>query len=473
MGDVPARKKRLEEREKAVAERRDYLKQAVTNNNAKLAEVERETPKLEKAVLAAAEKILVLSDHRSRAAADRLYQELAGRESPRPSIDREQAREAGNEAVECDGHITELKLQIEQMNALEPGEKCPCCLSEIKDLKTVVARRAKKRRFLENQLKEKEALSKELESSIAKCRNAVGDAMSASVDMQRAEARLKSLNEDRQKATEANQICQEEFAGLSKEWKQLQEERKMLEGADDAEALRRKTEKAQEVVEAKKAELTTARKKVMALGVEYGNLEGHAEDLKRRMSERETLLAKKPGIVKEHEVHKRLVKAFSKDGVPAIIMENVTEDLRNYANEVLRSICSEPMMIDFVTQSRTEAGSWVETFDITVSGGERSNDEFRDLSGGEQVRVSIALRLALSKILMRRVGSNIKFLLLDEVDQALDRQGIQALADTLRNLSRKFKVMVITHNDSMKDMFDHIITVRKGSAGSTMRQAAA
>jgi exonuclease SbcC len=130
-------------------------------------------------------------------------------------------------------------------------------------------------------------------------------------------------------------------------------------------------------------------------------------------------------------------------------------------------------MIDFVTQSRTEAGSWNETFDITVSGGDRMGDEFKDLSGGEQVRVSIALRLALSKILMRRVGTNIKFLLLDEVDQALDRQGIQALAETLRSLSSKFKIMVITHNDSMKDMFDHIVTVRKGAAGSTVRQAAA
>ena len=472
-GNLLARKKLLDEREAVVTERREHLNQSVSNNNAKMDETGREAPKLKKTLLSSCCAILILSEHKDRRKAAELYLKVGGKKAPDPTIDRKQARLDEVEGRKCDEFITGLKLQIEQMNALEPGEKCPCCLTEIKDLKTVVSRRDKKRKFLEGQLKDKEVLAKLFHASQACYSEVVGESLGAALNMKQADEALRKAIEDRITAKKANELCKEEFGLLAQEWSKIQEEKKTLAGADDAETLYREIKEAQKTAEARKEALTQARKKVMDLGVEFGNLEGRAEDLKRRFSERDTLLVKKPNLVKEHAVHKKLVKAFSKDGVPAIIMENVTEDLRNYANEVLRTICNEPMTIDFVTQNRTEAGSWVETFDITVSGGDRTNDEFRDLSGGEQVRISIALRLALSKILMRRVGSNIKFLLLDEVDQALDRQGIQSLAETLRALSRKFKVLVITHNDSMKDMFDHIITVRKGAAGSTVQQVAA
>lgn len=181
------------------------------------------------------------------------------------------------------------------------------------------------------------------------------------------------------------------------------------------------------------------------------------------------LIAQKPIINKELDVHNQLVKAFGKGGVPAIIMENITEDLRNYANEILKLISDKPMTVDFVTQRRTEAGSWSETFDLSVSIDDEIN-EFDDLSGGEQVRVAMATRLALSGVLMRRMGTSAKFLLLDEVDQALDKRGVQALADALDNLSKEFKILVITHNDNMKERFDHIITVQKTLEGSFIRQ---
>lgn len=127
------------------------------------------------------------------------------------------------------------------------------------------------------------------------------------------------------------------------------------------------------------------------------------------------------------------------------------------------------MSLDFVTQHQTGSGSWTETFDIRVAmDGDQA--DFEDLSGGEQVRVSIALRLALSRLLMRRVGSTVRFLLLDEVDQALDRQGMQSLAATINALSQEFKILVITHNDSMKDRFDHLIVVQKGPHGSIVEQ---
>ena len=161
--------------------------------------------------------------------------------------------------------------------------------------------------------------------------------------------------------------------------------------------------------------------------------------------------------------------AFGKGGVQAIIMENVTEDLQTYANNVMRQIGNEPMTVEFVTQRQTSNKSWSETFDIKVYTDDGQVD-IDDLSGGEQVRISIALRIALSRILMRRVGSNIKFLLLDEVDQALDKKGLQALSEMIKILSKEFKILVITHNDNMKDNFDNVITIFKDRTGSVLVQ---
>ena len=171
----------------------------------------------------------------------------------------------------------------------------------------------------------------------------------------------------------------------------------------------------------------------------------------------------------EIRVYSKLSRAFGRDGIQSIIMENVAEDLKTHANNFLKDVCSEPMSIDFTTQRQTTTGSWKEDFEIVISTNGMFVD-FDDLSGGEQVRVSIALRLAISRLLMQRVGSNIKFLLLDEVDQALDTHGIDVLSDSIKALSEEFKIMIITHNDTMKENFDHVITVSKGPEGSVVHQ---
>lgn len=472
LGDAPARQAALAEKEQDVLARRDRLRRSIGRHAAVIAEVEETVPGLKREILCMAGAILALSAGDARAEAEKVFQRFE-QEPPSWFVDVEQAERDRAEMKEQEALLADLELQLRQLESLEPGEKCPCCLSEITDPEDVIARREQKRRYLKHLMAEKTETCGMLRESVRKAQKASSAASLAADRLGEWTDRLARYEERYTTAKEATAELMREGEGLTEEWGKIQTEKKALESLQDADVLKCHAADAQNRVAACEQELSDLRQRVVDLGVDYGNLKGQSEDLKRRASERGALLAKKPALVEEHDVYKRLAKAFSKDGVPAIIMENVTEDLRNHANEVLRAICSEPLVIDFVTQSRTDAGSWVETFDITVSGGDRSNDDFRDLSGGEQVRISIALRLALSKILMRRVGANIRFLLLDEVDQALDRQGIQALAETLRALSARFKIMVVTHNDAMKEMFDHIVTVKKGTAGSTVRQAAA
>lgn len=76
------------------------------------------------------------------------------------------------------------------------------------------------------------------------------------------------------------------------------------------------------------------------------------------------------------------------------------------------------------------------------------------LSGGEQQRVSIA----------RAIAKNPKLLLCDEPTGALDYETGKKILSLLYETSKKHNktVIVVTHNQALKDMADRVITIRNG-----------
>jgi len=89
---------------------------------------------------------------------------------------------------------------------------------------------------------------------------------------------------------------------------------------------------------------------------------------------------------------------------------------------------------------------------------ERLNNFPAQLSGGEQQRVSIA----------RAVAKNPKLLLCDEPTGALDYEkgkGILALLQKVCKEQKKL-VIVVTHNQALKDMADKVIRIKNGQIES-------
>ncbi len=76
------------------------------------------------------------------------------------------------------------------------------------------------------------------------------------------------------------------------------------------------------------------------------------------------------------------------------------------------------------------------------------------LSGGEQQRVSIA----------RAIAKNPKLLLCDEPTGALDYQTGKNILSLLYDVSKQNKkpVIVVTHNQAIKEMADKVITIKNG-----------
>ena len=179
----------------------------------------------------------------------------------------------------------------------------------------------------------------------------------------------------------------------------------------------------------------------------------------------EKMLADKRVIskkMKKASVFSKMSKMFGKNGIQSILLDAIIEDLEKTSNIILSSICNEPSTIMLETQRLGSDGSSViETLDLKVRK-DGNVHNFKSLSGGEKFRISLALRIALSDISSRYGGSSLEFLLLDEVNSPLDRFGVETLfVNVIKSLEDKYKILVITHDESLKENFDNIIDSTK------------
>ena len=215
--------------------------------------------------------------------------------------------------------------------------------------------------------------------------------------------------------------------------------------------------------------LSSLREQIDRMNVEYGSLVKNSEDLEQQLDTQKQLQTELDKLNAEYATYDKLREYFGKDGIQSVIIDNVIGELETYTNDVLSRICNEPTTIAIKTQKQNDNGSWAETFDIEVSSDGRV-DDLDTYSGGESLRVSLALRLSLSSILSKRMGGTMSFLLMDEVDAPLDEKGTEMLVSIVRQLSKEMKILLITHNEKLKDKFNDIIIVNKTSAGSKIIQ---
>ncbi len=82
-------------------------------------------------------------------------------------------------------------------------------------------------------------------------------------------------------------------------------------------------------------------------------------------------------------------------------------------------------------------------------------------SGGESDLVHLALRLAISRLLLERGGgAEIRFLALDEVFGSLDGERRQLVLQALETLGTLYsQVLVVTHHEGLQDGLDHVLMV--------------
>ena len=169
--------------------------------------------------------------------------------------------------------------------------------------------------------------------------------------------------------------------------------------------------------------------------------------------------------------HKTLERAFGKDGVPALLIEQALPQIETRANELLDRLSDGQMSIRFATQAEykdRKRDDLKETLNIQISDGAGMRD-YEMYSGGEAFRVNFAIRLALSEVLAQRKGARLQTLVIDEGFGSQDIQGRQRLIEAINLVKDDFaKILVITHLDELKDAFPTRIEVEKTARGSVV-----
>ena len=155
-----------------------------------------------------------------------------------------------------------------------------------------------------------------------------------------------------------------------------------------------------------------------------------------------------------------VLQAFSSTGIPNLIIQNVLDDLQIEANNLLAQLKPGLQLAFSVEKTVAKTGDQADTLDITyqVNGKKRY---YESLSGAMQLSVAFSLKLGLSFLLQKMIGADIKFLLLDEIDQSLDKASVDAFADIVKFFQKDFVILIITHNDRLKDKFSHAILVEQ------------
>jgi len=197
---------------------------------------------------------------------------------------------------------------------------------------------------------------------------------------------------------------------------------------------------------------------------------------KQKVAVLDTLKERKAGLAEERETMtqriadlKQLERAFGKDGVPALLIEQALPEIEETTNELLSRLTNGRMSFSFVTQREfkdQKRDDLKETLDMVISDsvGERDYEMF---SGGEAFRVNFSIRLALSKVLARRAGARLQTLVIDEGFGSQDVQGRQRLVEAINMVRDDFeKILVITHLEELKDVFPTRIEVEKTPRGS-------
>lgn len=168
----------------------------------------------------------------------------------------------------------------------------------------------------------------------------------------------------------------------------------------------------------------------------------------------------------ERATYEELKLAFGKNGIPAMIIETAIPELEGEANRLLNRMTDGRMSLMLTTQREKITGGVAETLDIQIAD-ELGTRAYEMFSGGEAFRINFALRVALSQMLARRAGAQLRTLFIDEGFGTQDEEGRNKLVEAITAIQGEFAlILVITHIDDLRDSFPVHVQIEKQSDGS-------
>lgn len=367
-----------------------------------------------------------------------------------------------NERLQFSNSLSTCTLKLESIHSLKvEWEKTDA--KRLKEINKIL----ESKKFAIDAQKELTKLDKELAK--------LGYDISAHEVKRKEELELRAIEEDYLKLDKAKELSKR----IEKEIKELEDERgKKKEEVDSAEKSYSDALKILAETESKAPNLQEAENKFYELKEDENRIRDELGAARQKVDVLTTLRTRRKDYETQREElnqnilrHKSLERAFGKDGVPALLIEQALPQIEQKANDLLEKLSDGRMTIRFVTQSEykdKKRDDLKETLDIQISDSSGMRD-YEMYSGGEAFRVNFAIRLALSEILAQRKGARLQTLVIDEGFGSQDAQGRQRLVEAINAVKKDFaKIFVITHIDELKDAFPNRIEVEKSERGSVV-----
>jgi exonuclease SbcC len=179
---------------------------------------------------------------------------------------------------------------------------------------------------------------------------------------------------------------------------------------------------------------------------------------------------------KQYRIYSELAIAFGKNGIQALMIENILPQLEAETNQILARLSGNQLHIQFVTQkagktkvSKQKTPKYIDTLDILIADAQGTRP-YETYSGGESFRINFSIRLALAQLLAQKAGTALQMLIVDEGFGTQDAEGCDRLVAAINAIAPDFAcILAVTHMPQFKEAFQHRIEVTKQGQGSQLR----
>lgn len=342
----------------------------------------------------------------------------------------------------------------------------------------------------------KEAEVAAAEASVEKIEASIKEAKEAA---DKAVAHIEEIDAEREKLTQAVTAYQEaegdvaSFSGLADTLAECQagaskaealapQIRKLKEEVDELrgkseQALREADEIAARVpgggnvADRIRANIEAQRRSLTDLATRRGQLKAKLEDIAEAETKSSELRREAEAVGVVLSDYTTLAQAFGLDGIQYMIVRGVVPEIMHRSNEILAAMTGGRMAVDIRTEREQKSTKQVvnslEVWINTITGGTRP---YLSHSGGEKVKIALAVTLGLADVKARRAGVQLGMLFIDE-PPFLDADGTEAYADALVAMASRnpnMRILAISHDPTMKARFVQNIVVTGGEDGSTV-----
>jgi exonuclease SbcC len=207
-----------------------------------------------------------------------------------------------------------------------------------------------------------------------------------------------------------------------------------------------------------------------------GSLQQQQQHLETLSNQHITLSDQLQTSRRQYRVYQELTQAFGKNGIQALMIENVLPQLEAETNQILGRLSANQLHVQFVTQrakrgssSSRKSDKLIDTLDILISDVQGTRP-YETYSGGEAFRVNFAIRLALARLLAQRSGTALQMLIIDEGFGTQDDAGCDRLIGAINAISSDFAcILAVTHIPHLREAFQTRVEVSKTESGSRLR----